>query len=96
MSTTTIPSHTPGPWKVDGADITDSRGTPVALRYADAGAVEADMNGHLIASAPELLAACLPLAEWLGHFRDTGEQLGNLDMRHVDTLRAAIAKATGR
>jgi hypothetical protein len=53
-------------------------------------------NARLIAAAPNLLAACKDLCEWLGAFRDREEQLGNLDMQLVDVARAAIAAAEGR
>lgn len=32
-----------------------------------------------------------PLLDWLGHFKDTGRQLGNLDMSLIDPARAALA-----
>jgi predicted membrane chloride channel (bestrophin family) len=40
-----------------------------------------------VAKLERLAQSVAPLAEWLGHFRDQGEQVGNLDMTLVDSLR---------
>ena len=89
--------HTPGPWDVepkgsrhfvDGAD-----GLTVA--YLDRAGVreraEIEANARLIASAPELLAACMSALRAL----EDNLQPGPMDADAKDGLRAAIARATG-
>jgi hypothetical protein len=46
-------NHTPGPWKIEGAAINDSEGTPLAL------CCSTEANAALIAAAPDLLEALL-------------------------------------
>jgi len=59
--------HTPGPWKETGLSIVEDK--PVYYLIAevnriDSGATRA--NAHLIAAAPDLLAACEALMKWIG------------------------------
>lgn len=90
--------HTPGPWEVLDADsyagepalavaaTEDAGGRPVCLCSHGAympRTPEDDANAHLIAAAPELLAACKDI---LGFLKAEG-----FDVRIV---KAAIAKAT--
>ena len=95
-----IAEHTPGPWSIhDRAKtaVVDSSGIVVAAcgshsnNLRDAGELEAEQqaNAHLIAAAPELLAA-------LQHLRDAF--IGTSIEVQADAMRnarAAIAKATG-
>jgi len=89
--------HNPGPWTVEeyGDDETPSLvihkdtesricflATPGS--HGDPAIIEA--NAHLIAAAPDLLAACERAEWWLSTVPDSAE------IREV--LRAAIAKAT--
>ena len=89
--------HTPGPWDVepkgsrhfvDGAD-----GLTVA--YIDRAGVreraEIEANALLIASAPDLLAACMSALRAL----EDNLQPGPMDADAKAGLRAAIARATG-
>ena len=70
------------------------RGNCIAVVYEECiGEIEA--NAALVAAVPDLLDAAKPICEWLGAFLDRGEQLGNLDMNSISTLRAAIAKVEG-
>jgi hypothetical protein len=85
--------HTPGPWELEiitGAYVT-ADGTHIADvhhgRTATAKA-EGHANARLIAAAPELLEAlCLAHDYLAGNGWD--------DDPRLDTIRAAIAKATG-
>lgn len=91
MSDTT---HTPGPWTVSQPSekyIDTATGSVAALTY---GATKAD--AHLIAAAPDLLAALTKLvANWdANHIPSALDDLSppNLD---IGAARAAIAKAKG-
>ena len=55
----TSASHTPGPWRHDRRDILAADGRCIAQTFSGPcdSLEEADANGHLIAAAPELLAA---------------------------------------
>lgn len=81
--------HTPGPWRrgtgSDANRVFDSQGRIVAERtgYAD---------GHLIAAAPDLLAALHNLAD------TSRAYLAHMDAEDITALeiaRIAIAKAEG-
>lgn len=106
--------HTPGPWAVDhdGHDAeyvyvmaNDSTITVAAMHPAFSNDPRGGMtmaDARLIASAPDLLAACeaaLPAIEWYVPFRDPalGDGVGDDadNWRMVSALRAAIAKARG-
>lgn len=100
------PAATPGPWKVStspGAAVTTrcivhelSKGTRLLSRHvatvsAHGPDVENEANAHLLAAAPELLAACKQAVEFL----DNGPGGTGIDAACV-RVRAAIAKAEGR
>ena len=83
--------HTPGPWSAGRAipeDNTISRIVRAgddhiaAVMDLDGAAQEAADNARMIAPAPELLAACLEVAQ-------------GYTTRGSEMARAAIAKATG-
>lgn len=87
-------AHTPGPWtasklyKDNSAVIKGEGGEPVLfIRTAKS---EDDL--HLIAAAPELLAA---LVEVVDRFDSLRESLGHRQSDLSVKSRAAIAKATG-
>jgi hypothetical protein len=93
--------HTPGPWKfnkqkVGWRAISDARGYSLMgdeEYYPWVPSDEADW--HLIAAAPELLAACIgALAEIEAAGQAEGVIFGE-DPAICEKLRAAIAKATG-
>jgi len=96
-------AHTPGPWRVTeyGGEIAihAEDNTKVALpeKWFASDRVEAAANAHLIAAAPELLAALESIAA--GSVQDTGENgMGtvNIDRETMQLIaRAALAKATG-
>lgn len=88
--------HTPGPWAV--VEKTTNYGTKEKLASVQAGAGfvaqrigEAD--AHLIAAAPELLAALIECADWLED-EFAGRPQGDSEP-FLDRARAAIAKAKG-
>lgn len=76
-------AHTPGPWVANGSAIEDrpKRGPTTVIAYG----VEAAADAHLIAAAPDLLAALKKAdrAPWG-------------DYSWIDEARAAIAKAEGK
>lgn len=90
-------SHTPGPWTIeyeaddgepydDGVRI-DSPEGPVAFNVIDCSA-------HLIAAAPELLAALKEIADECERRLRKGEDSG--DRLTLKLCKYAIAKAEGR
>ncbi len=100
-------THTPGPWVIQTAKTGDTHsmiraalpgysGTRKIAEVTDIGS-PADANAHLIAAAPELLAA---LREMLAVHDDNVEQgrvrfaKGSFVHRAAKKARAAIAKAT--
>jgi len=78
--------HTPGPWVAhrDAHGLIVSAGSFCVARLGD-GYAE---NATLIASAPELLAACI------AYLADRKEAGCTADSAAVKAMRAAIAKAT--
>lgn len=105
-------AHTPGPWSIlqngDGYEV-EARGRPHLMTVADIigrPSVEIAANAHLIAAAPELLAALrLAHASVVSSIRSrlateagmSAEQISAMVDAHptVIAIRAAIAKATG-
>lgn len=92
--------HTPGPWKLDGAantgdlDIVATTGR-ITMLDCEISEVSEDVltaNAHLIAAAPELLAALRAAEEWADYI-DDDESRVPVDVRLA--MRAAIARATG-
>ena len=90
-------THTPGPWSVetkgsrhfiDGAD-------ELTVAYVDRAGVRErqtyEANAHLIAAAPDLLAA---LKEVCGLWEDS-DQTNGLAQIMARTARSALAKAEG-
>lgn len=84
--------HTPGPWlRIQNGDVEDSRGNLIAAVSFQGS--DGPINGHLIAAAPELLAA-LEAAMELGAYR--GDRMPIKAVKPVfDQMKAAIAKAKG-
>ena len=98
MTDTTTHTHTPPPWHAfAGAVFTGPKTSPTFVARIDKGddsIAEWDeryANAHLIAAAPELLAA---LDGMMDQFEDN-EQYCDYDAAVVATAREAIAKATG-
>jgi hypothetical protein len=94
--------HTPGPWKavirsnqsgVRNCFVTNEAHTKRFFQApGDRGVVEADVaNAHLIAAAPDLLAALRNITECA----EAGDDGCNMDL-WIEQARAAIAKAEGR
>jgi len=92
-------SHTPGPWEIKPrvhaemfAAIMGADGHLVVnLGDGGNGIEQQTANGHLIAAAPDLLAA---LEVLLGRIET--RFLGEVEKREADQARAAIAKAKGK
>lgn len=90
--------HTPGPWSAERSPLNDSNvfmavsaGDRGDVVYVTLRQIEVEANAHLIAAAPELLAAArraLAVLKATGESVRSGNALGALD--------AAIAKAEGR
>jgi len=55
-------SHTPEPWKIDGASIVDADGFAICETTPRD---EEDANAHLIAAAPMLLRVCKEAKKYL-------------------------------
>lgn len=102
METATL-KHTPGPWYVNAHDICKGS-MAVAAVYgtsSHAFAAEAKANAHLIAAAPELLAAAVKALELIDGYIDVtdgpdGKPAANGAMQAARVLQTAIAKAEGR
>lgn len=87
--------HTPGPWEVrkygsGGIDVIDRNASTVAAIHLDDGDSDIyEADAHLIAAAPELLAALIELEQLVtAHIPDEAENWAR-------NARAAIAKAKG-
>ncbi len=101
---TSTVKHTPGPWRASGDEVLAGNERPLTIAICDGGprrnnvpSLEACDNAHLIAAAPDLLAA-LREALYFGigsgmfgeaSFSPKGREITN-------RIRAAIAKAEGR
>ena len=96
-------SHTPGPWAVSSSVVVvapnDPRDAPVICNTMDLGGPsgfrlsEAMANAHLIASAPDLLAAlkaALTLLEYMATDRPSAK-----NHKTLVAARAAIRRAEG-
>lgn len=91
---------TPGPWKIDHfdheacADVIVQSGELLATAYPMGTGVDrlfiAQANAHLIAAAPDMLAALLVLVDAYGIPDNKGREAPI-----IKNARAAIAKATG-
>lgn len=90
--------HTPGPWEYSGGGIWGASPFGARVRLADItfhnsiNAIDGNANGALIASAPDLLAALVGLADNIARLDEEGLAEHAEPMR---AARAAIAKATG-
>ena len=84
--------HTPGPWVVEGSDITNDypdQGSRILI--AEKVAIESD--AHLIAAAPAMYEALQTLVEYLS----TQVPADTLDdWKHVFAARQALAQAEGK
>ena len=83
----------PGPWQAHGQyvfTVEPHNGRAIA-RCGDYGMANNHANAHLIAAAPELLAA----GEAIAAFFDEYDDLASWSTL-VDDMRAAIAKARGK
>lgn len=92
--------HTPGPWLYN--DTTAQVHPPHSATIAEVcnHDLNREANARLIAAAPELLEACVAMAEWVdahGEIVFVGGGRGVVNpMNNARLLsRAAIAKATG-
>lgn len=98
-------SHTPGPWSVEGKSIVTQRrkrsDDPRQWRIQVAENVWKVEDAHLIAAAPDLLAACEEMAKAFERvIEETRENLGTDGLsveaeKRYRRLRSAIAKAGG-
>ena len=107
MTTTpTKPTHTPGPWFIDGMGndphclaITagDQIDGPEFQREDKIAEVHTESDARLIAAAPDLLEVARETIAAYETMRD-GEPTGHLwpDPSHIVKARNAIAKAEGR
>jgi hypothetical protein len=86
--------HTPGPWRFDGK-IVSAKNQPNVCRLE---------NGHLIASAPDLLAASINVLALLAQINAiciSGKRpalgvIRELARDAAGPVRAAVARATGK
>lgn len=92
---------TPGPWRVDPDDATsvlasDDRVTIVACVTGASSNPVAVADAHLIAAAPDLLAACYDALGTLMHEPQIADRALWPLPQTLKRLREAIAKAEGR
>ncbi len=94
--------HTPGPWAVSSSpyespDIVTTCGSLISTAWEEyAGPEGAAMNAHLLAAAPELLAALEALEADVRYLVEDGTlSEGALEHPSMLAARAAIAKARG-
>lgn len=91
-------AHTRGPWHVTRTDnvvFETENQRAIAWTWADdmpyvKSAAERKLNAHLIAAAPDMLAALKAIVEY-----ETSPDFSKWALR-VDAARAAVAKAEGR
>lgn len=93
--------HTPGPWHANGTQIIGKHGRRnqyIADCLRDVGAEQATANAHLIAAAPEMLAALRGLINFPDTVAHTFENdgSGRLWREAVRDAEDAIARATGK
>jgi hypothetical protein len=99
----TSPAHTPGPWILSESDsaassfgIADANGSSIASvgdgRH-DGAPEESAANARLIAAAPDLLDACMTLAEVASDSVELGDWPELI--KAIEQADAAIAKADG-
>lgn len=84
-------THTPGPWMVEDGEIVQCDPGDQAIAsvlYSTEDDPEADANALLLAAAPDLLAACRTLADWMESHACVPPCLTD--------ARQAIAKAEGK
>lgn len=89
-------SHTKGPWHVTAYRYGVYHGSQEDYRsmiasVTPANSEEGMANAHLIAAAPDLLAACKLALDCIPHCNGPGR-----DMTAVETCILAIAKAEGK
>ena len=94
MNASTRPTHTPGPWSVEGSYVHGPDGKRFLAVASDG---EGQANARLISSAPELLTA---LEKALESIEGQAELLRHCGAAYgigatLAQARAAIAKATG-
>lgn len=93
--------HTPGPWRMTAAKVMAGNGRAICLienRKLHEGFQESSANARLIAAAPDLLAALQAVWKffepvYVSAMADDTERTAQDEL--IDTVRAAIAKATG-
>lgn len=87
-------THSRGPWEAECKDIYDIDGDFVARLY-NTKPDEVEANAHLIAAAPELLAACKEAVLYLEAGISSTRFAYQARCNAVQLCRAAIAKAEG-
>lgn len=100
--------HTPGPWKAEGYKglvVNGPDGVTLACAPGGKNIEETIANAHLIAAAPDLLAALKAVVDnvdrgdsilrWSPHYVSENA-LDTDDFGNLDSARAAIARAEGR
>ncbi len=90
-------NHTPGPWSLVGMLIEAPREQAICSMKPPHfnGYANAEANARLIASAPDLLAACQNAANVLAALATGHLESIDRDSPALAQLRAAIAKAKG-
>ena len=104
--------HTPGPWRIDPSwdilgNTKDGNGMVCQITVDAVPRDEAAANAHLIAAAPDLLAALKALLQIIEDAREDddfdantcnagGIIFGDIASGAIEASRAAIAKAEGK
>jgi hypothetical protein len=90
--------HTPGPWRIKGGMIVGDSGVNVAAASVAPSYNDMCANARLIASAPDLLAACKTakheLTQAMSHYPADDRASINAAKAAVTLLDLAIARAT--
>jgi hypothetical protein len=99
METNMSTTHTAGPWAAEtnaaGLKVKSAEGDIIATPSGfDVGQEKAEANARLIAAAPEMLAALHRADAALSLLMATGNG-DRHDLSALESIRAAIAKATG-
>ena len=83
-----VEKHTPGPWRVENAEIRSKSKLIVQVDYWHKTHAEGDANAKFISAAPDMENALELAKEWLPSRRAIPEEIH-------DQIDAALAKARG-
>lgn len=88
-----VAKHTPGPWAIEAEEFEEYWCPFSHFNVGPALGIKSEQDARLIAAAPELLEALEGLLCWCQGYE--ADKLNPHAFSHMESARAAIAKATG-